>query len=87
MHIAIIMLLGNLLLISLQFSPLLPGCLCDLENSVQVVCTASISFVMSDCQSVCPHGTITLPLDGFSRNSIFEYYSQFCRENSNFINI
>jgi len=39
---------------------------------------AIISFVMS----VCPHGTTRLPLDGFSWNLVFEYFSKFRRENS-----
>ena len=38
---------------------------------------STISFVMS----VRPH----LPLDGFSWNLIFEYFSKICRENSSFI--
>jgi len=32
----------------------------------------TISFVMSVCPSVSPHGTIWLPLDAFSQNLIFE---------------
>jgi hypothetical protein len=43
----------------------------------------TISFIMS----VCPHGTIQLSLDRFSRNLTFEYFSQICRENSIFIEI
>jgi hypothetical protein len=38
----------------------------------------TISFVIS----VRPHGTARLPLNGFSRNLIFEYFSKICRENS-----
>ena len=34
------------------------------------------SFVMS----VCPHGTTRLPLDGLSRNLIFQYFLKTCRE-------
>ena len=33
------------------------------------------------------HGTIRLLLDGFQRNSIFEYVTKICRENSGFIKI
>lgn len=33
--------------------------------------------------SVCPHGTICLFLEGFSRNVIYEYVSKILRENSN----
>jgi hypothetical protein len=42
----------------------------------------TISFVMSVCLplSVFPHGTIQLPLDGYSRNIMFEYFSKICRE-------
>ena len=39
------------------------------------------SFVMS----VLPHGTTRLPLDVFSCNSVFQYFSKFCPENSGFI--
>ena len=30
--------------------------------------------------SVRPHGKTRLPLDGFLRNFIFEYFSKICRE-------
>ena len=40
---------------------------------------ATISYVMS----VCPHGTIRLPLNGFS--IIFDYFSKICPGNSSFI--
>ena len=43
----------------------------------------SISFVLS----VRPHGTTRLPLDGFSRNLIFDDCSKICGENSSFIKI
>jgi len=43
------------------------------------------SFLISVCPSVRQHGTIRLPLDGFSFNFIFEYFSKVCRENSRFI--
>ena len=48
---------------------------------------ATISFVMSVCLSVRPHGTTRLPLDGFLWNLIFEDFSKICRENSSFIKI
>jgi len=35
---------------------------------------ATISFVMSACLSVCPHGRTCLPLDGYSGNFIFKYF-------------
>ena len=36
--------------------------------------------------SLCPHGTTRLPpLDGFSRDFTFEYFSKHCRENFSFI--
>ena len=41
----------------------------------------------SSCLSARPHGTTGLPLDGFSWNFIFEYFSKFCWENSSFIKI
>jgi hypothetical protein len=36
---------------------------------------------------VCPQGTSQLPLDGFSWNLIFEYFSKICLEYSSFIKI
>jgi hypothetical protein len=48
---------------------------------------ATVSFVMSVCPSVCPRGTTRLPLDGFSWNLTFDYFSIICRENSSFIKI
>jgi hypothetical protein len=44
---------------------------------------ATLSFVIS----VSPFGTTRLPLDRFSWNFIFEYFSKICRENSSFITI
>jgi len=46
---------------------------------------ATISFVM--CVSVRPHGTGRLPLDGFSLNLIFVYFSKVCRGIFSFIKI
>jgi len=47
--------------------------------------TVSLSF----CPSVHPSvlQTSQLPLDGFSWDLIFEYFSKVCRENSSFIKI
>ena len=45
------------------------------------------SCLKSVCTSVSPNGTTRLPLDGFSWNLIFEYFSKICRENSCFIKI
>jgi len=42
---------------------------------------AIISFVMSVRPSVCPRGTSGLPLDGLSRNLIFECFSKICQQN------
>jgi len=45
---------------------------------------ATISFVMTACLLAClyihPYGTIWLPLDRFSWNLIFQYFSKICRE-------
>jgi len=41
---------------------------------------ATVSFVISVCPSVRPHGTARLPLDGFSLNLIFGYFSKICLE-------
>jgi len=35
---------------------------------------ATVSFGLSLCPSVCPHGKTRLSLDGFSSNLIFEYF-------------
>ena len=46
-------------------------------------------LLASSCLSVrppvSPHETTRVPLDGFSRNLVFEYYSKSFRENSSFI--
>jgi hypothetical protein len=47
----------------------------------------TVSFAMSICLSVHPHGTTWLPLDGFSWNLIFEYWLKMCWENSSFVRI
>jgi len=47
----------------------------------------TISFVMSVCPSVLPHGITLLRLDGFSWNMIFEASSRICRENPSFFKI
>jgi hypothetical protein len=41
----------------------------------------------SSCPFLRPHGTNRPPLNGFSWNSVFEYFSKICPENSNFIKI
>ena len=41
----------------------------------------------SACTSVRSLGTTRLPLNGFSRNLIFEYFSKICQETSTFITI
>ena len=45
---------------------------------------ASVSFVMSVHLSVRPYGITRLPLDGFSRNLIYDF-SKIYLENSSFI--
>jgi hypothetical protein len=47
----------------------------------------NISFIMSVCPSVHPHGTTRLPLDGSLWNLIFEYYLKICWENLSLIKI
>ena len=39
-------------------------------GSFSKLCKATISFVMSVCQSVCPYGTTRLPLTGFLKLDI-----------------
>jgi hypothetical protein len=48
---------------------------------VRRIAKATVSLVVS----VRPHGTTGLPLDGFSWNFIFEYFSKICWEISSFI--
>jgi hypothetical protein len=48
---------------------------------------ATISFVMSVCPSVSPHGTTRFPLDGISWNFIQENFSKIRRESSGSIQI
>jgi hypothetical protein len=40
----------------------------------------TVSFVMPVRPSVCLHGTTWFPLDGYSLNLIFEYFSKMCLE-------
>jgi len=47
----------------------------------------TISFIMSVHPSICLNRTTWLPLDGFSWNLIFEYFSKLYQENSCFIKI
>jgi hypothetical protein len=44
-------------------------------------------FGKSYIRLVCPHGTSRLPLEEFSWNLMFGYFSKICRENSRFIRI
>ena len=52
---------------------------------------AIINLVVSVCLSVClplfvrPHGTTRLPLGGYSRNLIFDYFSKIYRKKSSLI--
>jgi hypothetical protein len=48
---------------------------------------ATVSFVVSFCPSVCPHGTTRLTLDRFWWNFVFECFSKICRENSSLVKI
>jgi hypothetical protein len=61
------------------------GAFAKLEKKV------TVGFVIAVCLSVClsvrPHGATGLPLEGFSWNLIFEYFSKICLENSSFVNI
>jgi len=43
---------------------------------------ATIGCIMSVLLSILPHGTTRLPLNGFSWNLVYEYFSKFCRKNS-----
>ena len=40
-----------------------------------------LKVTVSACLSVRSHGTALLPLDGFSLNLMFMYFSKICREN------
>jgi hypothetical protein len=48
---------------------------------------AYISFVVFVCPSAHTQEATGLPLDGFSLNMIFEYFSKICRESLIFIKI
>ena len=41
---------------------------------------------MSVFPSLCPSGTIRLPLEGFSLYFVLEYFSKFCRESAGNVN-
>ena len=47
---------------------------------------ATITFV-TYVRPVCQHGKTRLPLDGFPRNLILDYFSKIYRENSSVIQI
>ena len=44
-------------------------------------------LIASSCLSVRPYGTTRLPLHGFLRKFIFEYFSKICRKDSSFTKI
>ena len=52
----------------------------------RIVKKATVSFVVSFCPSLRPHGTTRLPPDGFSWNLVFDFFSKIWREESSFIN-
>ena len=53
----------------------------------RLLASSFLSVCLSARPSVLPHGTTRLPLDGYSRNLIFEYFSKICQENSRLIKI
>ena len=73
---------STFLLHELHVTPTHPFLL-DVFTKMQEV---TISFVMSVCPSVSPHGTIWLPVDAFSQNLIFVGVFK-CQENSSLIKI
>jgi len=46
---------------------------------------ATITFFTSVCPSVCPHGTTHLPMERFSWNLIFQYFSKNLSRNFKFL--
>ena len=60
-------------------------CYDDLLDKFVKLWKATPSFVVSVRPYVRPHWTARLPLDGFSWNFIFEYFSKICRGISSFI--
>jgi hypothetical protein len=56
-------------------------------NPRRVQTVATGNFVMSVCLSVRPRVITRLPLEEFSWNLIFEYFSKICPVNSSFIQI
>jgi hypothetical protein len=57
------------------------NCLCLLDTFTK------LRKATSSCLSVRPHGTTRLPLDGFSWNLIFEYFSKIFLENLRFVQL
>jgi len=47
----------------------------------------TISYGLSVCPSICPHGMSWLSPDQFSRNLTFAYFSKVYQENSSFIKV
>jgi hypothetical protein len=77
-------------ILSISFCTWLSPCTEILSNSRRIIfgfCKAGalIKFRKriwnSYCMFFCPPGTTLLPLEGFSWNFIFEYFSKICREN------
>jgi hypothetical protein len=80
--------------LSVRLSVCLSVCLCVRLSVCLSVCLCvcpsvcvSVRLSVCVCVSVRPHGTTRLPLDGFSLNFIFEYFSKICRKNSSFVKI
>jgi hypothetical protein len=61
--------------------------LCFLGAFTELWKETTESSCRSVCPSVLPHGTTRLPLDGFSWNLIFEYFSKISCGNSSFSEI
>jgi hypothetical protein len=80
MRVIIILTIIYLIHISATHVSLLLGALAKLW-------AATINFVTSVHPSVRLHETTRLPLDGFSWNKIFGYFSKICRVSSSFFRI
>jgi hypothetical protein len=62
-------------------------CLHVILDPFSILRKATISFAISVCPPVHPHGTNRLSLEEFSWNFIFEFSSKICRQNSSSIKV
>ena len=74
--------IGSILKQAVMFSLLIPVQLGVFAKKYETRLRASLAP-----SSMCPHGTTLLPLEEFSLNLIYEYFSKIFKQNSSFIKI